>query len=237
MANWLKKNPHINNDEGQQEEAKPAEEWIWINGFKGTDKDMKCRDYQYEMLKPFDMPEGEEIEECRNGFHLCKNLGDVFGYYTIGNNNRFFEVRALVRKSDVEHYHHGRVYRGYNKDKLVAKSIIFVRELTAEEIFHGYAETGGDEFIYEFDDWTDDEKNKALVDGVGSVIISVRTRRLVELGYSEPFARHIVMNLGYTAAYAVGHQTDLSMDMKAMLIYDYIHKTTDGIKPAYRRHR
>lgn len=27
------------------------EEWVWVDGFKGTDKDMRCRDFQYELGK------------------------------------------------------------------------------------------------------------------------------------------------------------------------------------------
>lgn len=37
----------------------PEEKWIWVDGYKGTDKDMKCRGYQYEFGKQFDIPEGE----------------------------------------------------------------------------------------------------------------------------------------------------------------------------------
>jgi hypothetical protein len=51
-----------------------------IKGFKGFDKDLKCRGFQYK--------EGEEYEtdqkpvRCTsNGFHLCGNALDVFTYY------------------------------------------------------------------------------------------------------------------------------------------------------------
>lgn len=30
-------------------ETGKIEEWIWIDGFKGTDSDMKCRDYQFRI--------------------------------------------------------------------------------------------------------------------------------------------------------------------------------------------
>ena len=46
------------------------EEWIWVTGYKGTDKDMKCRDYQYELGKQHDMPEGTDITMCYSGFHF-----------------------------------------------------------------------------------------------------------------------------------------------------------------------
>ena len=50
-----------------------------IKGFKGFDKDLKCRDYQYEVGKDFE--EKGEIKACSNGFHFCENPFDVFGYY------------------------------------------------------------------------------------------------------------------------------------------------------------
>ena len=50
-----------------------------ITGFKGFDKDLKCRDYQYEVGKKFE--EEGKIEACSNGFHFCENPFDVLGYY------------------------------------------------------------------------------------------------------------------------------------------------------------
>ena len=50
-----------------------------ITGFKGFDKDLKCRDYQYEVGKEFE--EEGKIEACSNGFHFCENPLDVLGYY------------------------------------------------------------------------------------------------------------------------------------------------------------
>ena len=77
------------------------EEYIWVKGFKGTDKDMRCQDdYQYELGKQFDLDEDVEPMVCSKGFHFCKKLENVFRYYKIGDGNRFFEVKALVKKSD-----------------------------------------------------------------------------------------------------------------------------------------
>lgn len=97
-----------------------AEEWTWVTGYKGTNKNMICRDYQYELGEPYSIPDGEEVKMCSNGFHFCEDLSDVFQYYDIGLGNRFFEVTACVRKSDL-----------VNKDKKrVAKEIVFLRELS-----------------------------------------------------------------------------------------------------------
>ena len=50
-----------------------------IIGFKGFDKELKCRDCQYEVGKEFE--EKGEIKACSNGFHFCENPFDVLGYY------------------------------------------------------------------------------------------------------------------------------------------------------------
>ena len=104
------------------------EEWIWVKGYKATDKDMRCRDYQFEMHKRFDISDDKEIELQKHGFHLCSDLHDVYKHYGIGNGNRFFRVKALVRKSDYEK----------SSDKLVAKSIVFVWELRTKAIIKAW---------------------------------------------------------------------------------------------------
>lgn len=47
--------------------------------YKGFDKDLKCRSYQYEIGGEYEA-EGE-IVACRNGFHACEDPLDVFRYY------------------------------------------------------------------------------------------------------------------------------------------------------------
>lgn len=205
-----------------------TEEWIWVEGYKGTDKDMKCRDYQYELGKPYDMPKDEKIEACESGFHLCLKLNDVFGYYSIGDGNRYFKVKALVRKSDFEEYGeypdsgyvtmYGMQMRNpfcSRIDKLAAKSIEFVEELTPDEILKGYIT----------DEWTDEDKQDAIQHGTNYVRkkheaaeLEKKKQALIDLGYSIPFASWLMANDKYDKAFAVGSQPDLSMDMKVLAI-------------------
>ena len=74
------------------------EKWIWVEGYKGTDKNMCCRNTPYEIGKEYRMPEDTEIKCCVNGFHFSIKLESTFNYYGLYNNNRFFKVRALVRE-------------------------------------------------------------------------------------------------------------------------------------------
>jgi hypothetical protein len=66
--------------------------------YKGFDKDLKCRDFQYEIGKKY---EEERAEICDTGFHACENPLDVFGYYAPAD-SRYCEVEldANDQKSD-----------------------------------------------------------------------------------------------------------------------------------------
>lgn len=192
----------------------PEEEWVWVEGYKGTDRNMCCRDCQYELDKQYDMLE-DKIIECESGFHLCLTLGDVMKYYSIGQGNRFFKVKALVRKSDKDEYGEElyadcqgyRYYTGY-KDKLVAKSIIFQSELTIDEIF---ADTA-------IKDWPMHYKQMAIDSSIEIATNEYHINILLEDGYSKPFAAHIVKADKFDIAHAIGSQPDLSMDMKVLTI-------------------
>ena len=64
-----------------------------MKGYKGFDKDLKCRDYQYETGKEYEQPGQPRC--CDNGFHFCENPFDVFSYYSLDGQNRFCEVEAI----------------------------------------------------------------------------------------------------------------------------------------------
>ena len=53
-----------------------------IIAYKGFDKDMKCRGYQYEEGKTYHMP-GAGL--CEEGAHACTMPLDVLGYYPPGD--------------------------------------------------------------------------------------------------------------------------------------------------------
>ena len=62
-----------------------------MKGYKGFNKDLKCRDFQYEIGKEF---ETDNAVLCEKGFHFCENPHDVFAYYGAGDNNRFCYIEA-----------------------------------------------------------------------------------------------------------------------------------------------
>ena len=56
--------------------------------YKGFDKNLKCRDFQYEVGKSYEEP---EAKLCKKGFHACEYPLDVFKYYAPAD-SRYCEV-------------------------------------------------------------------------------------------------------------------------------------------------
>lgn len=210
-------------------EQQEAEEWIWVKGYKGTDRDMKCRDYQFMFNYRHDMIDGAEIKLCESGFHFCPKIKDVFQYYEIGNGNRFFEVRALVRKKDYEKLKPSAStmnvsFNGmtipwptwanpwaFGNDKLTSKAIEFVRELTLDEIFADTDAAG----------WSEENKKLALEVGIGEARKMRDVMDLTALGYSEQLSHYIVYELGKynLAKFLTTLPENPSMDTKMIILF------------------
>ena len=146
FARWWKKDvtdikkseiiPHELTNEDEPKE----EEWVWVQGYKGTDKNMQSfNNFQYELGKEYTI-EGEP-ELCENGFHFCMTIEHTLKHYSWLHHetNRYFKVTALVKRSDLlkygtvecdDTYWSTRIYH----DKLVAKRIILIEEITGTEL-------------------------------------------------------------------------------------------------------
>jgi hypothetical protein len=197
----------------------PEEKWIWVEGYKGTDANMQGHgNFQFELNKQYDIQNDKPINVCENGFHFGLSLKDVCNYYDIGNNNRFFKVRALVREKD---------FNAYGKkdapsvplwtvsfctrniiDKLAAKSIILTEELTIDEIFENTI----------LRDMSKEYKEVAIATSCKTAIQINQAKILMGYGYSLPFSVWVVHNKKFNIAKALGSQENISMDTKAYLI-------------------
>ena len=70
-----------------------------IKAYKGFDKNMQCRGYQYEVGKEYDMD--GEIKCCNRGFHACKSPLKVWDHYDMLN-SRFAEVEQSGKIDEEE---------------------------------------------------------------------------------------------------------------------------------------
>ena len=70
-----------------------------IKSYKGFNKDMQCRGFQYEVGKEYDMD--GEIKCCNRGFHACKSPFEVWDYYDMLN-SRFAEVEQSGKIDEEE---------------------------------------------------------------------------------------------------------------------------------------
>jgi len=99
---------------------KPARQEVKAVGYKGFEKDLTCRKFQYEIGKEYKTE--EKINPCIYGFHFCKNLKDVSNYYSFTKDYRFCIVEAFGDVID-------------EKDKSVTNHIKIVEEISKEKIY------------------------------------------------------------------------------------------------------
>ena len=115
-----------------------------ITGFKGFDKDLKCRDYQYEVGKEFE--EKGKIKACSNGFHFCENPFDVLGYYppsTEKGSSRY----CIVKGS-------GNIDRDGDDTKVACSKLYISAEIGLKGIIEA-----GVKFILDKVNWKDNKKS------------------------------------------------------------------------------
>ena len=66
--------------------------------YKATDKDMKCRGFQYEIGKTAEVDGDAKL--CERGLHACEMPLDVLGYYAPGDGSRYFEAELEDARSE-----------------------------------------------------------------------------------------------------------------------------------------
>ena len=105
--------------------------------FKGFDKDLKCRDFQYEIEKEYTE---ETADICNCGFHACEFPMDVFGYYP-PSDSRYCEVELEENGQ-----------KSSDDSKRVGKKISVKAEIGIAGIIKA-----GVEYIKEQVNWEDDK--------------------------------------------------------------------------------
>jgi len=87
--------------------------------YKGFDKNMKCRGFQFEVGKEY--KHNGDVKVCNSGFHACINPLDCFSYYDPGN-SIFCEVELS-----------GKIEKHNEDSKVCAEKIKVLRILSMAE--------------------------------------------------------------------------------------------------------
>ena len=93
-----------------------------IIAYKGFDKNLKCRDFQYEVGKEYEMD--GDIKCCERGFHACESPLEVFDHYDMLN-SRFAEVEQS-----------GKIDKEENTTKVCSSRIKVKAELKIADIIN-----------------------------------------------------------------------------------------------------
>ena len=91
-----------------------------IIAYKGFDKDLRCRGFQFEVGKTYE--HDGEVEACKSGFHACEHPLNVFDYYAPA----FSRYAEVVLDGDTARHN--------NDTKIAAAKITINVELSLGEL-------------------------------------------------------------------------------------------------------
>ena len=120
---------------------------------KGFDKDLKCREFQFEIGKDYkiDLPEDYKLTSddlCSNKvFHFCDSLSKVNEFYSCKDeDNRYCIIEVLGQFCESD-------------DKCGSNHIKIVREITGEELKIAKGLTGGNAGLFNSGDLNSGDRN------------------------------------------------------------------------------
>lgn len=96
-----------------------------MKAYKGFDKDLKCKGFQYEVGKEY---EEQDVILCYKGFHACTAPLDVFKYYAPAT-SRYCEVEI-----------DGEIEKATSDSKIVGTKIKIIREISLAELIDAQRE-------------------------------------------------------------------------------------------------
>lgn len=105
-----------------------------MSAYKGFDKNLRCRGFQYEVGKTY---EEKEARVCETGFHACENPLNVLQYYPPCYGNRYCEVEQDGEFSD-------------NRDdsKIASTKIEINKEIGLTELIQAAIDKSGESGTY-----------------------------------------------------------------------------------------
>jgi len=107
--------------------------------YKGFDKDLKCRGFQYEIGKEYTLD--GDVKICNKGFHACKYPFDVLGYYSpVDNNGNLHRYCTVTQSGEIQE----------NGDKTASSHIHIETEIGLNGLIKA-----GVKFIFDKVKWAD----------------------------------------------------------------------------------
>ena len=91
-----------------------------MKAYKGFDRNLKCRDFQYEVGREYEMPD-DDIKVCERGFHACESPLEVLDHYFLDDNAQ------MCRFAEVEQ--DGKIDREIDSTKVCSSKIKIKAEL------------------------------------------------------------------------------------------------------------
>lgn len=162
--------------------------------YKGFDKDLKCRGFQYEIGKEY---EEKEAKACEKGFHACENPLEVFSYYPPCDGNRYCEVEQS-----------GELSKQGDDSKVASTKIKIGVELGLKGLIQA-----GVSFILDKVNWKDDKttnsgyRSAAVISGDRSAAVNSGDQSAaVNSGYQSA-----AVNSGYRSAAEVANGGSVAM--------------------------
>ena len=145
-----------------------------MKGYKGFDKDLKCRGMQYSFGET--ATHNGNLKLCSSGLHFCENPLDVLAHYP-PSDSRFAEIEADEVANQLQ-----------RDNKCVAKSLYIKAELSLSELL-----AGGSKFILDKVDFTNSKESNT---GTSSAATNTGNRSAAtNTGYSSA-----ATNTGYRSA-------------------------------------
>jgi hypothetical protein len=92
-----------------------------VIGYKSLNSNFQCRDFQFEVGKTYELPEGHSPKMCKTGFHFCRIPTDCDEYYPVDSSTR----HALIWAWDV--------IDEVNGNKSVCRKIKIMEEITSDQ--------------------------------------------------------------------------------------------------------
>lgn len=104
-----------------------------MKAYKGFDKNLRCRDFQYELGKTY---EEKEARICATGFHACENPLNVLQYYPPCYGNRYCKVEQYGELSESD-----------SDSKIASTNIKINKEISLTELIQAAIDKSGESEI------------------------------------------------------------------------------------------